>query len=365
MAGWLDSHMIIDQLIDLVDARWVGKICASVFLNKMLPYVLFFSSLLISAYGEGEIVFLQAPSSISFHGQQQLPLSLVKDVLTAAMGFSVQEGSDWRGMKVKDPFHYPYGIVGVSVPGLSSLDVSQGHKFPLDTDSPLDDVWSALEWRVAERFPYSENESVYYFSLDEGKIASEIHLGQLDVEPVDLSVLKHLNPDVSYDKQFIEQYALLNAIAKKIEKEGVVNNDGIPDIYWIVVPGLHPLIDRYGSKSKPVFEAKKLINASLQKLTAAFKKAYDSKVVVAALASDSVHTRRYRRDVAAATSDKVKFNLAEEYSQDFPVMFNIFLWFGIAYVFALLAVSLGIADMDPGRDSIIYRMTSNRMKKDN
>jgi len=30
-----------------------------------------------------------------------------------------------------------------------------------------------------------------------------------------------------------------------------------------------------------------------------------------------------------------------------------------------LIFSVAIADMDPGRDSIIYRMTSNRMKKDN
>lgn len=34
-------------------------------------------------------------------------------------------------------------------------------------------------------------------------------------------------------------------------------------------------------------------------------------------------------------------------------------------VFSLLAISIVIGDMDPGRDSIIYRMTSTRMKKDN
>lgn len=58
-------------------------------------------------------------------------------------------------------------------------------------------------------------------------------------------------------------------------------------------------------------------------------------------------------------------NLAEVYSDNYPVIFNIILWFGVAFVFSLLAVSVFIADMDPGRDSIIYRMTSTRMKKDN
>lgn len=31
----------------------------------------------------------------------------------------------------------------------------------------------------------------------------------------------------------------------------------------------------------------------------------------------------------------------------------------------LLQKTVAISQMDPGRDSIIYRMTSNRMKKDN
>lgn len=58
-------------------------------------------------------------------------------------------------------------------------------------------------------------------------------------------------------------------------------------------------------------------------------------------------------------------NLAKSYSKDYPVIFNIILWFGVAMVFTLLAISIAIGDMDPGRDSIIYRMTSTRMKKDN
>lgn len=41
------------------------------------------------------------------------------------------------------------------------------------------------------------------------------------------------------------------------------------------------------------------------------------------------------------------------------------LWFGVAMFFSLLAICYAIGTMDPGRDSIIYRMTSTRMKKDN
>lgn len=58
-------------------------------------------------------------------------------------------------------------------------------------------------------------------------------------------------------------------------------------------------------------------------------------------------------------------NLAQSYSEDYPVIFNIILWFGVLIVFSMLAISYAIATMDPGRDSIIYRMTSTRIKKDN
>lgn len=60
-----------------------------------------------------------------------------------------------------------------------------------------------------------------------------------------------------------------------------------------------------------------------------------------------------------------ELNLAKTYDDSYPVMFNIILWFGVVMVFSLLAISYTIGYMDPGRDSIIYRMTSTRMKKDN
>lgn len=58
-------------------------------------------------------------------------------------------------------------------------------------------------------------------------------------------------------------------------------------------------------------------------------------------------------------------NLSAEYDDSYPVIFNIILWFGVAMLFSLIAICHVIGTMDPGRDSIIYRMTSTRMKKDN
>ncbi|XP_039298618.1 ATPase H(+)-transporting accessory protein 2 [Nilaparvata lugens] len=327
----------------------------------MLP-LLFLLGMCGAAFAEGEIVILQSPSSIEFQRKEQLPVSLIPEVYSAALGFSISQSSDWKGMKINDPFDYAKAVVSVTIPGLSHIDMAQGHSYPLDTDSPLEEIWSQMEWRVMERFSYTGNKSLVHINLDEGKEASQLQLGELNPEPTQLSVLKHLNPELEYDKAYLNQIALLNGIAKKVGEESV-ENDGSPDVVWFVVTGMHPLIDRYGLKSKQIVEAKQLLVATLQRLTEAYTKAYNSKVLVAAISSDAPHTRRYRRD--APTENVNELNLAEEYSDDFPVIFNIILWFGIAYAFVLLAVTLGISDMDPGRDSIIYRMTSNRMKKDN
>jgi len=43
-------------------------------------------------------------------------------------------------------------------------------------------------------------------------------------------------------------------------------------------------------------------------------------------------------------------------------VFNIMLWGGIAYALVIFAISYGIWVMDPGSDSIIYRMTNTRKK---
>lgn len=47
---------------------------------------------------------------------------------------------------------------------------------------------------------------------------------------------------------------------------------------------------------------------------------------------------------------------------DFPVAFNIILWLGVATLLATVAICYAIGGMDPGRNSIIYRMTAQRIK---
>ncbi|XP_022797311.1 renin receptor-like isoform X2 [Stylophora pistillata] len=65
---------------------------------------------------------------------------------------------------------------------------------------------------------------------------------------------------------------------------------------------------------------------------------------------------------AGSNIDLGKVNLAPEYSKDYPIIFNISLWLLVVLVLSLYVVCLVMWYMDPGRDSIIYRMTSQRIK---
>jgi len=73
-----------------------------------------------------------------------------------------------------------------------------------------------------------------------------------------------------------------------------------------------------------------------------------------------------RQTVDTSASDPVigDIGLGKDYSDMYPAIFNIILWLMIVIGVAFASVAYCIWFMDPGKDSVIYRMTANRMKKD-
>lgn len=66
--------------------------------------------------------------------------------------------------------------------------------------------------------------------------------------------------------------------------------------------------------------------------------------------------------VAADVPNSTLLNLAEPNSDEFGVIFNIVLWFMIGFTLVAVAATYVLWFMDPGKDNIIYRATSQRMK---
>ena len=58
------------------------------------------------------------------------------------------------------------------------------------------------------------------------------------------------------------------------------------------------------------------------------------------------------------------YNLAYKYNFQYAVIFNIVLWLMIALALAVIAIAYNLWNMDPGYDSIIYRMTNQKIRMD-
>uniref|UniRef100_A0A0N5AL07 Renin receptor-like C-terminal transmembrane spanning segment domain-containing protein n=1 Tax=Syphacia muris TaxID=451379 RepID=A0A0N5AL07_9BILA len=72
------------------------------------------------------------------------------------------------------------------------------------------------------------------------------------------------------------------------------------------------------------------------------------------VSDDAEHTQKLRKDL----------NVYLFTSVDYPAMFAIIAGTCSILAIAVLFIAVGIWNMDPGKDSIIYRMTTTRMKKD-
>ncbi|KAL1505513.1 hypothetical protein ABEB36_005061 [Hypothenemus hampei] len=320
-------------------------------------------ALIASVYGAGELSIIHHPSSIVFKGHDAIKESALPEVFTAALGFSTEQFSHWQGFYIANPFNIPEAIVTIAVDGIYDIGQNKGQHYPLLTNDDEGHVFKSLTKRIAERFPNQEPtlirvdlanglEDIQQHSLFEGiKSENPRHISH-----------KSLKLKVEEDRSFLKDIALLHEIAEKIEL-GVVKQDFVPDVYWFRIASLHALSDLHGSNSSETQEAKQLLQEAIARLTQAFSKSYDNHVLVAVITSDASHTR-LRRNILAS-EDTASYNLASTYSKEYPAIFNIILWFCVVMFFSLLAVSYVTANMDPGRDSIIYRMTSTRMKKEN
>ncbi|XP_017759172.1 PREDICTED: renin receptor isoform X1 [Eufriesea mexicana] len=399
----------------------------------MFKLFLCFVTALAVVNASGDFVVLHSPNSVLFNGNEEVEQSLLKEVLAAALGFTVKLRGVWSGISITDPFRLPEAVVAVAIEGVDSLNISKGKRFPLNVNEVEETTWQALRERLEER---DNDNTLVRISLGDGLDAlGQSALGELKPTPIDETSLQALSLRKEEDKKFLEEVQLLHAIAKKAPS--AIKPDSKSDIYWLVISGLRPIFDAYGSNSTTSREALSLLNNALNVIHDAFIQAYDGQVLIVAFTNNaskvhhirSVTLERQKRETtdtqddqhgenkkiedeedsntsrndtsiyhsdmnsSTASSDihgdsgisenqdlnntehkiysniqsigQERLHLSKYYSENYPVIFNIFLWFGVAFVFSLLAICITISQMDPGRDSIIYRMTSNRMKKDN
>lgn len=236
------------------------------------------------------------------------------------------------------------------VDGVSSLGKFDNvHKYPLETNEDEMVVWKIIKNRVIDRFP-TENNTLVRLDLGYGE------------ENIDDIPTKHLDKNIEEDVLFLQELKDLEKFMEKSEKV-----DGVPDLYWFVLKGIHAIADLRGAHHPATLEAKEKVHEYLIKLGKRYSALYHKRALIVALVSDSSHTRRTRqvereeRDTNSTVS--VKFlkvfkilarkcdlffvffylqedmNLATKYHPAFPAIFNIILWFAIAFILSLIAIS--------------------------
>ncbi|XP_059053550.1 ATPase H(+)-transporting accessory protein 2 [Achroia grisella] len=331
---------------------------------NMIVFWFSFVLTIIGSNAAGEFSVLHSPKSIKFSGSSKTLESLLKEIFSASLGLSVEESSEWSGLSIVDPFNTPEAVVEVYIDGVSTLGKTAGLKtqdFPLTVDEYEPDTYKAVKHRIEQRFTNGGNKLVQ-INLSE---VNELNLypdvfGEIIPPKVTKQSLQHLKYTVEEDYQFLSELEALKALTSKVKS---ITADNIIDFYNFRFRSLHALSDFHGPNSLQTKEAKKLLGEALQELSDAFEKAYDGSVLVTAVSTDVAHTRRAVRSVPE--EKQATPYVDDGYSADYAAIFNIILWFGVVFAFTLVAIVYAIMDMDPGRDSIIYRMTNTRMKKDN
>lgn len=330
-------------------------------MSQYSVFILLF--VLVSVHGN-EFSILQTPEEIEFQSSDTIDLHTVKDVFTAALGISVKNNHRWSGMYIKNPFETAEAVVAFIIPGLSSLNFLHAHDYDLIINENTDNIYDVLQSRIEQKYQ-TENQTFVKvtFKSSEPEMESTIDvLTGVVTEATPFSEIKKFDLNKKIDKAFVGNVHLLKAVAKKAL---IGKSDGIPDVYWFSLPVVADLVD--GSTDSQdedkLVEAENLLIKTISSITEDYKKFYNGKVLVATILSAELsRSMRYRRSLNVEKSSLL--NLEEVYDENYAAMFNILLWFAIAFIFTLIAISLAIGNMDPGRDSIIYRMTSTRIKKD-
>ncbi|XP_011056096.1 PREDICTED: renin receptor isoform X3 [Acromyrmex echinatior] len=346
-----------------------------------------------AVHANGEFVVFHSPDSVEFTVNEQLiEQSYLKEILLASLGYTGKQKDSEHSIVIWDPFSVPRALVAIVVEGVEKLPFLKDKAkvtCPLIDDEAEEITWQAIRSRVEER---SNDNTLVRINLSDGVDAlGQSALGEL--KPTKIEKLKALNSEIEEDRKFVEEIQLLHAIGDNALS--AKKHDSGTDVYWLVVSTLKSCLEMHGNSSATAKEAYQLLSKEIEHVSKAFFNIYDGKIVIVIFTNDawkvrnarSVLERKRRDDTPAHKTKNVKSTAkgapinsdindnffikpefsgrAKTYTEDYPVIFNIMLWFGVVFVFSLLAICIAIADMDPGRDSIIYRMTSNRMKKDN
>ncbi|KAJ7405480.1 Renin receptor [Willisornis vidua] len=340
-----------------------------------------------------ELSVLKSPPSVAFRdGNWPIPGERIPDVAALTMGFSVEEDLPWPGLAVGDLFHRPRATVLVTVKGVDKLALPvKGFSYPIENAVPfsLDSVANAIHALFSEETPVvlqlaPSEERVYMVGKANSVFEDlSVTLRQLRNRLFqDNSILSSLPLNsLSRNNENFKSYVILQACnlcmnlflpalngVPKLSRHKHLAKDHSPDLYSLELSGLEEVGKRYGEDSQQFKDASQILVDSLQKFADEMFNLYGGNAVVEVVAVKEFNSpliRKTRSILQSSQSEKENpYNLAYPYNYNYSVIFNIILWMMIGLALAVIVISYNLWNMDPGYDSIIYRMTNQKIRMD-
>ncbi|KAL6736777.1 hypothetical protein Aduo_007090 [Ancylostoma duodenale] len=318
---------------------------------------------LAAACSASVIEFVSVPASVKLPSSSasDLRLSQLPQLNANLLGLSAEGVS---GFEVEtDLFSRPRAIAVIRIEGVDKLNDGNADTYNLENDRS--DQFSTLNEQLAHSFG-SDREfvTVNRDGISGSAIAQGISKREVNNDiKTKLSALREELDNV------YRLSATVNAEKAKFKTTSA------PDVYLVTIRGLAG--ENLNDEDRNI--AMKDIQKAINKLGNALSDVYGDQAVVEVVSISnavkypeaSEEQTLVRRKRAADLSDTDKnlktwreqLNVYVFVSTDYPAMFAIFAGLTIILALAVLYTVVGMMSMDPSKDSIIYRMTTTRMKK--
>ncbi|KAL5005120.1 hypothetical protein ScPMuIL_018576 [Solemya velum] len=334
---------------------------------------------------ENELVITHKPQYMTFQPtSSQLQASDIHKVISHSVGVSPGSDFQWGGLLHGSMFQRPKANVLISVIGYAGKDanplkLNTVAKYSVENDVPaVDTNYLSKLFRGAfiDQNPLmvdaSVDQDMFNIQTEQEvfrklpntmlKMADRLMAGDSVIQHLGL---RSLNTSTHSDLGLMGELQTMQDVVNTIRESPSLLKSKSPDLLSFTISGIKRVVDQHGEASPQAAEATNLVTDFIHKMTDEMRQLYKDNVVVEVLTMSPPPKGLVRkvRSLKAMAAPK-SLNLAPQYSEDFPVFFNIILWMVILIGITSFATSYAIWNMDPGRDSIIYRMTSQRLKKD-
>ncbi|XP_026120426.1 renin receptor-like [Carassius auratus] len=351
-------------------------------MNQIITSTVFaFVSLLSGVLGDS-LTVLRSPSYVTFQdGQWPISGEKVPDLVSLTMGFSVREDLDWPGLAAGSLFQRPRANALIVVRGVDTLDFPKNiSSYPLENPVPftLDSVANTVHTLFADSTPVvlqlaPSEERLYMMGMantvfEDLPVTLQQIRGRLSQDGSVLTSLPliSLSRNNEADLLFLSEVQVLYDISALLQKHKHLAKDPAPDLYSLELAGLEEIVRRYGPDSPQFADAIRILTSALQKFADDVANVYSNNAVVEVVTVKTFEAplTRKSRSILQISNQGSLYNLAYKYDYDYAVVFNIVLWLMIVLALAVIVISYNLWNMDPGYDSIIYRMTNQKIRLD-